>query len=82
VGEGEVRSGGGGDEDPGSYFDSPPSLGISLWHVEVPGLGVKLELQLPSYTPATARPDPSHICDLQHCSWQCGILNPLIEARN
>ena len=25
---------------------------------------VKLELQLPAYTTATANPDPSHICDL------------------
>ena len=31
---------------------------------EVPKLQVKLELQLPAYTTATAMPDPSHICDL------------------
>ena len=29
-----------------------------LWHMEVPGLGVKSELQLPVYTKATAIPDP------------------------
>ena len=32
--------------------------------MEVPGLGVELELQLPAYARATATPDPSRICDL------------------
>ena len=41
-------------------------LGLHLCHVEVPRLGVELELQLPAYTTATATSDPSHICDLQH----------------
>ena len=27
-------------------------------------------------------PDPSHVCDLYHSSWQCWILNPLSEARD
>ena len=27
-------------------------------------------------------PDPSHICDLHHRSWQHWILNPLSEARD
>ena len=57
-------------------------LGLHLWHIEVPRLGVKLELQLPAYTTATAMPDPRHICEL-HCSLQqCQILNPLTEARD
>ena len=34
-----------------------------LWHMEVPRIGVKLELQPPAYTIATAR-DLSHICGL------------------
>ena len=34
-------------------------LGPHLWHMEVPRLGVKLELQLPAYTTATASWDPS-----------------------
>ena len=34
-------------------------LGPHPWHMEVPRLGVKLELQLPSYTRATAIPHPS-----------------------
>ena len=51
-------------------------------HMEVPRLGVKLELQLLAYTTAIAMPDPSHICDLRHSSWQCQILNPLSEARD
>ena len=33
-------------------------------HVEIPGLGVELELQLLAYTTATAAWDLSHICDL------------------
>ena len=57
-------------------------LGLHSWHMEVPRLGVKLELQLPAYTMATAMQDPSRICDLYHSSWQRGILNPLSEARD
>ena len=34
--------------------------------MEVPGLGVELELQLPAYTTVTATPDPSCICDVGH----------------
>ena len=49
------------------------------WHMEVPRLGVESELQLLAYATATAMPNPSLIC----CSLQqCGILNPLIEARD
>ena len=48
--------------------------------MEFPRLGVKLELQLPAYAPATAMLNLSRICDL-HCSlWQCQILNPLSKA--
>ena len=50
--------------------------------MEVPRLGVQLELQLPAYARATARPDPSHVCDLLHSSRQHQILNPLHEARD
>ena len=55
-------------------------LGLHLQHMEVPRLGVKLELQLPPT--ATAAPDPSCICNLHYSSWQCRILNPLSEARD
>ena len=48
--------------------------------MEVPSLGVELELQLLAYTTATATPDPSSICDLRHSLWQRQILNPLSEA--
>ena len=54
--------------------------GLHLWHMEVPKLGVKSELQLPTYT--TAMWDPSHFCNLYHSSWQCRILNPLSKARD
>ena len=57
-------------------------LGLHQQHMEVPGLEVKSELQLPAHTTAIATPRPSHICDL-HCSlWQHQILNPLSEARD
>ena len=42
-------------------------LELHLWHMEVPRLGVKLEVHLPAYTIATSTPDLRHICDL-HCS--------------
>ena len=53
-------------------------LGPHLWHMEVPRLGVKSELQPPAYAiaTATAMPDPS-CCDLHQSSWQCQILNLL-----
>ena len=49
--------------------------------MEVPRLGVELELELPACTTAIVTQDPSSICD-RHCSsWQqCQIPNPLIEA--
>ena len=50
--------------------------------MEVPRLGVKLELQLLAYTTVTATQDPSHVCHLHHSSEQCQILNSLIEARD
>ena len=57
-------------------------LGPHVRHMEVPRLGVKLELQLPVYTTATAMPDLSHIFDPHHSSQQRRILNPLREARD
>ena len=50
--------------------------------MEVPRLGVQLELKLPAYATATARRDPSHICDLYYGSQQRGILNPLSDAKD
>ena len=50
--------------------------------MEVPGLGIKSELQLPAYAIATAMLDPSQVCDLHHSSWECQILNLLSEARD
>ena len=50
--------------------------------MEVPRLGVELELQLPAYATATAMPDLSQVCDLyttahSKAGW---IVNPLSEA--
>ena len=53
---------------------------LLLWHMEVPGLVVESELQLPAYTIVTQ--DLSHICSLHHSSQQWQILNPLIKARD
>ena len=49
-------------------------LGPHVQHMEVPRLGVALELQLPAYTTAKATQDPSHIqerCELvDSVPWQ------------
>ena len=46
----------------------PGFWGPHLWHMEVPGLGNKLELQLLAYTTATATLDPSLSLMLHACS--------------
>ena len=51
-------------------------------HMEVPRLGVQLELQPQAYTRATATWDPSRVCNLHHSSGQCRSLNPLSKARD
>ena len=55
-----------------------------LWlhpqHIEVPRLGVALELHLLAYATATATWDLGHVCELHHSSWQCRIPDPLIKA--
>ena len=50
--------------------------------MEAPRLGVKLELQVPAYTTATALQDLSCICDLHRSSQQCRILNSLSKVRD
>ena len=52
--------------------------------MEVPGLGVESELQLPAYTTVTATTtqDPSLICNLHGSSWQRWLSNPESEARD
>ena len=57
-------------------------LGLYLQHMEVPRLGVELELHFLAYATATAKQNLSYICDLYHSSWQCQFLNPLSEARD
>ena len=52
------------------------------WCMKVPRPGVKLDLQLLAYSTATTTPDPNHVCDLRHSSWQHQILNALSEARD
>ena len=42
--------------------------------MEVPRLGVTLELQLPAYAIASEAPDLSHVCGLHHSSWLCILL--------
>ena len=58
-------------------FISLVILGPHPWHMEVPRLGVELELQLPAFATATATPDPSLVCNLHHSSQQRRILKPL-----
>ena len=50
--------------------------------MEVPGLGVKSELQLKAYTTASAMQEVSHIYDLHQSLKQHWILNPPREARD
>ena len=52
--------------------------GCNWWHMEVPRLGVQLQVQLTAYAIATW--DPSHISDLRHSSWQRQILDPPSKA--
>ena len=64
------------------YFYYLFVLGLHPQHMEVHRLGVEWELQLPSYTTATAIRDWSHVCNLHHSSAQHQIPDPLIEARD
>ena len=50
--------------------------------MEVPRLGVQLEMQPLAYTTATAIQDLSLVCNLHHSSQQHWIPNPLSEARD
>ena len=50
--------------------------------MEVPELGVELELQLQAYATAMAMPDLSRIWDRHSSLWQCQIFNSLSEARD
>ena len=62
-----------------AYFIS--YLGLYPWHMEVPKLRVKSELQLPAYITDTAMWDLSCIFRLHQSSHQCQILNVLSKAR-
>ena len=64
------------------FWGGGGSLGPHLPYMEVPRLGVELELELPAYTTATAMRDPSCICNLHHSSWQCHNSSPPSEARD
>ena len=57
-------------------------LRLQSEHMEVLSLGIKSELQLPSYATATETQDPSRVWDLFHSSRQHQILNPLSKARD
>ena len=57
-------------------------LGLHAQHMEVPRLGVELELQLQAYTIATATQGLSGICNLRQSSQQGQILNPLRHNGN
>ena len=57
-------------------------LGPHPGHIEVPRLGVEMELYPLAYIIATAMPDPSHVCNLHHSSWQHQSLTPMCKARD
>ena len=54
-------------------------LGTHPWHMEVPRLGVKSELQLPAYATATAIQDPSFICNLTTAHGNTRSLTQLVR---
>ena len=56
-------------------------LGLRVWHVEVPRLGVKLEIQLLAYTTATAMWDLGRVCNLYHSSHNVGSLTHWVRPR-
>ena len=56
-------------------------LGPHLWHMEVPRLGVKSELQL-AYAIATAMQNLNCVCCLHHSSQHHQILKSLSKARD
>ena len=44
------------------------SLGLHLWHMEIPRLGTKSKLQLPAYAMVTATQDLNLVCTVAHCN--------------
>ena len=56
-------------------------LGPCLQHRDITRLGVESELHLQAYARATAMPDLTCICDLEHGLWSRGLLNPPRRAR-
>ena len=64
------------------FFFFLVSLGPHPRHMEVPRLGIELELRLLAYTTAAAMWDPSQVCDLHHSSWQHWILSPMSKTRD
>ena len=58
-----------------SFFFFPLFLWLHLWHMEVSGLRVELELQLQVFTTAKATLDLSLICNLHH-SLLAAMLDP------
>ena len=57
-------------------------LGLHLWHMEALRLVVKLELQLPAYTTATATRDQNWVCKLHHSSQQYWMSYALSKAKD
>ena len=59
------------------FFSFLGFLGPYVQHMEVFRLGVESQLQLLTYTTATAVQDLSHVCNLHHTSQQCQIPDTL-----
>ena len=55
---------------------------LSFFLMEVPRLGVELELQLLACVTVIIWPNLSCVCDLRYSSQQYRILNPLNKARD
>ena len=61
------------------YFFSFYGCTHSIW--KIPGQGSNWSWSCQPII-ATATPDPSHVCDLHHSSYQCRILNPPSKVRD
>ena len=65
-----------------NFFFFSVFLGPHLGHMEVPKLGIELELQLQAFAATTEMQDRSRVGDKHYSSWERQILNPLSEARD
>ena len=65
-----------------AFFSFFGGWGLHLGHMEVPGLGVELKLQLPAHSTATAMTNPTLSVTYTEAPDNAGCFNPLSQARD